>query len=125
MSPQDSQRTRDIARAAKLYTAIHGALKAAPAPMSLTELCGMSGVAELYNKSMLPQKVHAQLRNLMNDKEVSRVERGKYAIIKRTPAPLPAEFNTPEMSLRLQVNKSDKSISFVFQKLSITIKVVE
>lgn len=127
MSPQETQRSRDIARAALMYTAIHGALKAASGPMTVAELSDMTAIAQLYHKRLLGQKVHAQLYNLIKDKEVVRVERGKYWVPKKDQAQTvdQHQMTTPEMSLRLQVNKSDKSISFVFQKLSITIKVVE
>lgn len=130
MHPSDTQRSRDIARAAQLYAAIHGALKAAPAPMSISELGEMTAIAQLYHKRLIPQKVHAQLKNLIKEKEVVKVGRGQYAINKNKVAPpAPAEQMLdryfPKHQLDVTIDKSKKTLTFTFEGVQISIKVQE
>src|SRR3954465_7874435 len=77
---QESQRSRDLARALALRNNILGALRAAAAPMSVEDLCGMSSIVTLYHKAMLPKKVAVQIRNLVHTGEVTKVDRGQYSI---------------------------------------------
>src|SRR3954470_19733986 len=60
----ESQRSKDLARAATLRERIIGALKAAPHAMPVSELCSMSGITTLYHQRLLPEKVDTQLRSL-------------------------------------------------------------
>lgn len=120
----ETQRSRDIARAALLRERIFGALRAATAPMSLTEICGMSGVVELYHKNMLPGRVHAQLRLLVRDGLVERIGRGQYAIKRAAEQLVPQQQDKPLQHLQLEVHKADKMVTFVFEGLQISVKVL-
>lgn len=126
----ESQRTRDIARAALLRERIVGALKANADGMTTAQLCDYTSVAELYHVGMLPLKVGNQLRALQRDGTVDKAGTGNKTtyFIKRKraadqPAPVP-QAQEELKHLHLEVSKSQHTVSFVFEGLQITVKVL-
>lgn len=122
----ETQRHRDLARAALFRERLLGALRAAPGPMAIGELYGMSGIAEMYHKSMLPQKVGQQLRALLRSGHVVRVASGQYAIAKRGQDEAPPQPTQSQalQHLQIEVNKQDNSIAFTLGGVRISVKVL-
>jgi hypothetical protein len=94
--------------------------------MGLSDLCNMSGIVTLYHKASLPSKVSVQLANLVKTGLVEKVQRGQYAFNRKrvtdaVPATVQAE---PLQHLQLEVSKRDKTVSFIFEGLQITVKVL-
>lgn len=121
-------RTRDLARAALLRERILGALRAAPAPMEVGELYTMSSIAELYHKTMIPQKVGQQIKALLRSGDVVKVEYGVYAInrdkqVDRS-ADHPATQGDVLQSLQLEVDRRNASVAFTLAGVRITVKVI-
>lgn len=117
-----SNRSNDLKRAALLRERILGCLRGSLVAMSVSEVCGYSGVVELYHAQLLPQKVAAQLAALVKSGHVTKVERGRYAITKKGEAP--AEGRNALQSLQLEVHKRDKVVTFTFEGLQITVKIL-
>lgn len=129
---EQGQRSKDLARAALLRERIVGALKAAAAPMTTADLCGMSGIVELYHQRMLPEKVDTQVRQLVRAGVALKAGhvsgRGNAALWelnrkRQEEAPQRAGEDALR-ELRLEVRKQDKSVTFVFEGLRITIQVL-
>jgi hypothetical protein len=116
--------TRDFKRTALLRQRIVGALRAAPGPMTVKELAGMSGIVELYHADMLPQKIYVHASNLVKTGEIVRTGKGQYAAPEAAPAAPAAETHTVHQQLRLTVSKTQHTITFVFEGLEIAIKVL-
>jgi hypothetical protein len=123
----ETQRTRDLARAALFRERIIGALRAAPEPMHLADLYGMSGIVEMYHKSMIPQKVGLQIRALVKSGDVVRTGLGQYAIRtrhKEEALPERLQQGVALQHLQIEVNKQDNSIAFTLGGVRISVKVL-
>lgn len=124
----EGQRTKDVARAALLRERILGALKAAVDGMTHAQLCDWPSVAELYHKGMLVGRVHAQLGALRRQGIIEQVGSKPHTyFMKRKRAEEAAQLAAAPAELKhlqLEVSKSKHTISFVFEGLQITVKVL-
>jgi hypothetical protein len=115
-----STRSNDLKRAALLRERILGCLRAAPAAMSIAEVCSFAGIVELYHTRLLPQKVAVQMRALAKQGLLTKTDPGQYVISKKGQEPAPSMLQ----ELHLEVSKRDQQVSFIFGGLRVTVKIL-
>ena len=119
-----------LKQAALLRNRLETCLQAAAAPMTGRELADWPSIVEVTGTGLSGYgKLSVQLQQLVKKGYVDKIGKGTLTTYawrqKRLAAaePVPAPTLLPE--LRLRVNKSNHSLSFVFEGLSITIEVAQ
>jgi len=112
-----------FAQAALLRNRLESCLRAAGGPMQARECLAIAGVAEISKDYA---KVAAQLGNMVKQGIAVRIGAGNqtaYAINKNYVPPKAKGSLVGDADLRLKVNRADKTISFQFQGMNITIEI--